>query len=124
MSKNTKVIAASVGVVIILISGVLMLRTPEKSKSPAPTPTITVSATPNPVAVTVVPSSTPNDTQNKVVQIIDLTTETVADEVPGLVKSLKGVWSWFTAFDAKHAVILLIVVFFLGSVFLGNRNKK
>ncbi|QQZ64629.1 hypothetical protein JI735_33815 (plasmid) [Paenibacillus sonchi] len=126
MTKNKKTILLSVGLIIILIFIVLLLRNPEKNKSPAPqpTPAATVVASSVPKASLQTTPAPTSSLHENVSQIIDLSAKTLSDEVPGLWNGLKNVWSWFTAFDAKHAIILTGVVVFLISVLWGGKKKK
>lgn len=130
MTRNKKAVLLAVGIIFLLIFLVLLLRNPEKNKSPAPAPTSTPVATTVPTEIPVVitsPAAAPAPTSSlheNVAELIDVSTKTITDEVPGLLGGLKNAWSWFTAFDTKHAIILGIVILFLLTVFTGGKKNK
>lgn len=126
MSKNSKVIFASVGVLAALIVVVLMIRSPvEKQVSPEPKEQTSTTATPAP---TLKAGSKPKEmdkSHNKVSGVIDDVSAAVAKEAPNMWARIVDTWNWFMGFDAKHAIILIGgMAFILGIIATGGKGKR
>lgn len=119
MSRNRKVIFASVGVLLALILAVLMIRSPvEKQVAPEPSPKQVITPSPQ-----VTPSKELDDSHQKVAGIIDDASAAVVSEAPNMWGRVKDSWNWFMEFDTKHAIILIgVLVFVLGILATGNHR--
>jgi hypothetical protein len=123
LSKNSKVIFASVGVLVALIVVVLMIRSPVKKQ-----------VTPEPTEQTVTPAPTQkaaskpkemDDSHNKVTEVIDDASAAVVKEAPNMWAKIVHSWNWFMGFDAKHAIILIGgMVFIFGIIVSGGKGKR
>lgn len=123
MSKNNKVIIASVGVLVALILAVLLVRNPAQPQTAPVVPKKEVS-TPIPVP-TLTPKKEVSDTHKKVAAIIDDTSAMAVKSAPGIWAKVTQFWDWLMAFDTKHAIILIaVLVFVVGFLINGDRNRK
>lgn len=123
MSKNKKIVIASVGVLCILISAVLFIRSPGTKTIPEQPVSIEQSTEVD----TPAPSQKKPDrdeSHKKVEKVIDQASNAVVETVPGIWARLKDTGEWFMAFDTKHALILLGFCIFVCAVLLGNKNKQ
>ncbi|MGU3473138.1 hypothetical protein ACLBWT_18570 [Paenibacillus sp. D51F] len=122
MSKNKKVIFASVGVLLALILAVLLIRNPvEKIVAPEPPAKVETPAAPQ-------DNYKPNEmdeSHKKVASIVDEASAAVVREAPGLWGRVVDTWDWFMGFDAKTAIILIaVMVFVFGILATGGRSKR
>jgi hypothetical protein len=123
LSKNQKVIFASVGVIMSLIVAVLMIRSPvENQVAPGPTK----QAVTNPSSQGDYKPKEMDESHKKVAGIVDEASAAVRKEAPNLWKRVVQSWNWFMGFDAKHAIILIAVMVFVVGIIVsgGGRNKK
>lgn len=127
MSKNRKVIFASVGILLALIMAVVMIRDPAVKVAPAPQEYETPVPTKSPASASEKPKEL-DDNQKKVAEIIDSASDAVVREAPGIWSRIVDSWNWVMAFDAKHAIILIVVVLFAVGIIVnhngGNKNKR
>ncbi|WP_054943722.1 hypothetical protein [Paenibacillus ihuae] len=120
MSKNKKIVFASIGILIALILSVLMIRSPgEKEVAPVPQKQVATAApegdyTPKEMS----------DSHKKVAGIIDDASDAVVTEAPALWGRVIGSWNWVMGFDAKHAVILIGVMIFVFGILATGGGKK
>lgn len=122
MTKNKKVAIASVSIIFTLVAAVLLIRSPGQMKTPAPDPP--VMATPIPSAMPTAQAINPSKSHEKVVEVIDFTTDTISGEIPGILQQIKNYWEWLKVLDTKYALILVFVVLFICSIFIGGKKKK
>lgn len=120
MSKNKKVIVASIGVLVALIAAVLLFRTPTMDEVvPEPqkqTAKEDITETPPPKDL--------DKTHEKIVAIVDDISGEVANQAPSIWQKIVSFWKWFEIFPAKYAIILLVVgILFIGIV-TGGKNKQ
>lgn len=120
MTKNQKISIACVSILFILIAAILLIRSP--SLEPDPISVATPTPLPSP-AITSQPIS-PSESHEKVAEIIDYTSSTIAAEIPGLWVKVQDSWQWLMEFDTKHALILVVVLLFICSIIFGGKNKK
>lgn len=123
MSKNKKVIIASVGILFALIIAVLIIRDPVPSENKEPTKIETPAPTVTDIAETPKPM---DDSHEQVAGIIDDASKAVTDQVPGIWSKIKDYVNWLLEFDTKHAIILLAVIFIVVGVLVNgsNANRK
>lgn len=120
MSKNKKIIFASIGILMALILSVLMIRSPgDKEAAPVPEKQVTTPAPQSDNA-----PKEMSDSHKKVAGIIDEASDAVVKEAPALWSRVVSTWDWFMGFDAKHAVILIAVVIFVFGVIASGGGKK
>ncbi|QHW35454.1 hypothetical protein GZH47_31650 (plasmid) [Paenibacillus rhizovicinus] len=124
MSKNRKVILASVGVLLALIVAVLMIRDPAPKVKQATPPKIeTPAPTQKPAPVTT--DKDMDDSHQVVAGIIDDASNVVSEKAPGVWKRMVDYWNWLMEFDAKYAIILIVVgVVVVGVIVNGNNASK
>lgn len=121
MSKNNKVILASVGVLIALIMAVLVLRSPPQQDAPEPPKQVEVTPQPEPT----LSKQTQDDSHKKVAEIIDSASSEVVKRAPGIWGRIMDTWNWLMAFDTKHAIILIVVgLLVVGVIINGNKSKN
>jgi len=124
LTKNKKIVIASVGMLFILISTVLILRSPDKPNPIKPSlnpPQETVIQTPAPV---VKDEKVYDESHQKVSKIIDSAASLTVEKAPGLWAKVMDSGKWFMEFDTKHALILLGFGLFLCTIFIGNKKNK
>lgn len=122
MTKNQKISIACVSILFILIAAILLIRSPSLEPDPISVATPTPAPLPSP-AITSQPNS-PSESHEKVAEIIDYTSSTIAAEIPGLWVKVQDSWQWLMEFDTKHALILVVVLLFICSIIIGGKNKK
>lgn len=118
MSKNKKIVFASVSILFALISAVLLIRHPmEKVALEPPSQQV---VTPHPQET---PSKEMSESQAKVAEIIDDVSAAVVKETPGMLARVKDTWDWLMGFDTKRAIILIsVMVFVFGLLATGNHR--
>ncbi|CAM4048030.1 hypothetical protein L1N85_19340 [Paenibacillus alkaliterrae] len=120
MSKNKKVIVASVGVLVALIAAVLLIRTPaEKELVPEPTKQVVQEDIPE-----IPPPKDLDKTHEKVVAIVDDISGELANQAPSVWQKIVNFWQWFEIFPAKYAIILLVVAVLIIGMVTGGKNKR
>ncbi|WP_169091011.1 hypothetical protein [Paenibacillus sp. PL91] len=120
MSKNKKIIFASVGVLVALIAAVLLIRTPtEKEIAPEPTKEAVQEEIPE-----IPPPKDLDKTHEKIVAIVDDISGEVANQAPSIWQKIVSFWNWFEVFPAKYAIILLVAAVIIIGIFTGGRNKR
>lgn len=124
MTKNKKIIIASVGVLCVLVASALFIRSPDRSSvHEIIEPPKVIEATQDNNQQSELPPPR-DDSHEKVEKIIDQTTSAVSKQVPGLWARVTDSWDWIKGLDAKHALILSGAALFLCSVLIGSKNKK
>lgn len=147
MEKQKKIMITSLGVVVLLIVAVMVLRQPQQSvdstasisgkpkqqasaqgslqSSPQPATKqleTKTNVSPSP------PSRKQDESHEKISGILDTVSDTVSSKAPSLWDGVKNAWNWLLAFDTKHLVVLVIIIFvFLGSignVSSGSKKKE
>lgn len=122
MNKNKKIILVTVGVMLVLILSVLLIRSPAADKpASAPTPPKQVeqtTATPAPA------QKDYDDSHQKVDEMIDDATAALVERAPGMWGKIEHFWDWLTGFKTYHAIILILVLFFLVGVVFNDKNKN
>lgn len=109
MNKNKRIALVSAGFIVVLISGVLLIRSPNTSDPPI-TKEIVETTIPEDQVATEKVETEYSDSQKKVAEGLDQATDIVAKQIPGLWGKIKETWSWFMGFETKHFVILLVVI--------------
>ncbi|WP_090647758.1 hypothetical protein [Paenibacillus sp. UNC496MF] len=124
MRKNMKVVFISVGALLALIMAVLMIRDPaprdEQHSTKIERPVTTSKPAPE--------DGTPKEMDGShqfVAGIIDDASHAVADKAPGVWSRMVDYWNWLMEFDAKYAIILILVgVMVVGVLINGNNASK
>jgi hypothetical protein len=125
LTKNKKVVIASVGVLIVLIASVLSIRNPGQRIVQAPDPPKqTITQTPQPASPTPKESPVSNSSHDKVTKVIDDASKAVVNKAPGLWAKVVDAGKWFMGFDTKHALILIGVCIVFVSIISGGKNKN
>lgn len=121
MSKNKKVILATIGILVSIILAVLIIRSPSgKTVSVEPIPEQVEIQTP-----IVEKTKELDETQQKIAGFLDETSSVVVKEAPNLWGRVVNTWNWFMEFDTKHAIILLAsLVFILGIIATGGKKRN
>lgn len=119
MSKNKKVIFASVGIFLALILSVLLIRSPGPQKAPDPPKKIEATA-----PATDSKPKEMDDSQKKVSGIIDDASSEMVKQAPGLWNRVTDTWKWFMGFDAQHAIILLAVMVIVTGIMISGGKKN
>ncbi|WP_336788357.1 hypothetical protein [Paenibacillus sp. MMO-177] len=119
MNKNKKIIFATLGVLIFLIGGLLLIRNPGVQK-PIPEPIQQEETVP-----TIVQDDKElDDSHQKVIAIVNDVADAAADEAPGIWNSVVDAWKWFEAFPSRYAIILLGVAVFLIGIMVNNKSHQ
>lgn len=123
MSKNRKVIIASVGIILALIVAVLMIRDPASKVTQEP-PKI---ETPAPASKAFPATERPkdmDDSHQQIAGIIDDASNAVTEQAPGIWNRMVDYWNWIMEFDAKHAIILIAVILVVVGVIVNGNNAS
>ena len=115
---------------LALIVAVLLIRDPAQKLAPASQKVETHAPTATPAPLT--PPEKPktmDDSHKKVAGIIDDASSAIVKEAPGLWARMQDSWNWMMGFDAKHAIILIVVVLLAVGVIVnqaagGNKNTR
>lgn len=103
---------ASVSIILLLIIGTLMLRSPTTPVENAPvkeviTEEIVIKNDPPEV---VKDSAGMDDSQKKIVGFIDEIGSAVTGEMPNAWDKIKSSFNWFLEFDSKYVIIIIVVI--------------
>lgn len=122
MSKNKKIVLASVGVLFILIATVLFIRSPGHAIEPPKEPPKQAIERQNPAPIK--EHTGRDDSHEKVEKVIDSASNVVTEQAPGLWLKVVDTFNWFMEFDTKYALILLGFCLLVIAVLQGGSNKK
>jgi hypothetical protein len=123
LSKNRKVVFASVGALLALIVAVLMIRDPALKSTTAPPQVESPAPTTEPAPATDKPKEM-DDSHKQVAGIIDDASDAVVAKAPGLWNKIVDYWNWLMAFDTKHAIILITVLLVVVGVIANGNNAS
>lgn len=130
LSKNTRIALASVGVIVTLIIGVLLIRSPSTSPENTvkkKTAETEVQQEQNPPKESINANKEYDESHKKIAEGLDQASDIVVKQVPGLWEKIKNTWAWFMKFETKHFVILVIAVIAIFVAVAGTdrgRNQK
>ncbi|OME78630.1 hypothetical protein BK120_23105 [Paenibacillus sp. FSL A5-0031] len=120
MSKNKKVIIASIGILIALIAAVLFLRTPTNNEAvPKATTQVKKEEIPE-----IPPPKDLDNTHEKIVSLVNDVGVEIANTAPSLWQKIVDAWLWFEVFPARYAVILLVGAVLIIGIITGGKNKR
>lgn len=132
LKRKGNLMMVAVGLVVILILGVFLIRTPDAgtttqfSSDPVqkeiPTsPNTDPKQIPDPAHLA--PSQEQDSSHEKVIEVIDTAAQGVQKTAPAFFERVKGAANWFLSFDTKYfAIVAIVSVILIGS--MGARKEK
>lgn len=120
MSKNKKIILASIGILAALIGSVLLIRKPvEVAVVTEPTNQVEQSNVPD-----IPPPKDLDKTHEKIVSLVNDVGVEIGKQAPTLWQRIVDAWLWFEVFPARYAVILIVVAVLIIGLITGGKNKR
>ncbi|MFB5268163.1 hypothetical protein ACE41H_15450 [Paenibacillus enshidis] len=133
MKRKGNLMMVAIGLVIILILGVFLIRTPETGETQTQVPADQVqkeipsiskpesALAPDPDHHS--PSKEQSNSHERVINVIDTVAAGAKKTTPDLIARVKEAVDWFLAFDTKYfAIVAIVLVILIGS--LGVRREK
>ena len=122
LTRNKKVVLVSVGVLLLLIASVILFRHPAKDVEQAESPPVTsMPATPEPAPTA---SGQYDNSHERIGKVIDDATAALVERAPGWWDKIVSWGDWFMGFKTKHAIIMILVAFFILGIVLNPKNRN